>query len=93
MTDWVKKKLTREDIYYVQEEAVKACKEYGLGCVPVFDEKILLNADISAIKQLEEAIKSYEKKWQENFELSCICDMALRYLDIIEERKEKGADL
>lgn len=90
MTDWVKKKLSREDIYHVREEAVKACKEYGLGCIPVLDEQLIFNAEPNLMQQLKDQIDSYQKKWQENWELSCICDMALRYLDIIEERKENG---
>lgn len=55
-----------------------------------FEESRFFEADDFLLKQLREYIEDKEKLHIELSEMHIICEMALRYLDVIEERRKNN---
>ena len=56
-----------------------------------FDDKSferMLEADDGTITEIQKVIEKYQKKYTENMELYCICEMALRYLEKMHELED-----
>lgn len=90
--------LRREDI---KKEAAKAAEKirgnaistYLKEGLPHLDEKIVLEASNDIFEQVKQAVKVKQKSHQDQVEYYIICQMALRYLDLMEEkRKETTVD-
>ena len=81
--------LNKERIMDIQNEARKAAKKIIPDHeLPHFDSKVLSGLNNKCLEQIKESIQVYELKWRENAELIVICDMALAYLDTMEDAKE-----
>lgn len=85
----------RDAIYKVHDEHLDSAREFDprLG-VQSFDSQILYDAENDIVLKLRNEIEDYKKKFQEDAEISIICQMALQYVymmrpDIFGEPKVK----
>lgn len=95
MSEYKHIKINKEDILDIKSQAERACadycKELGVGG-NYWDQKRFtdaINNDPDLIRQLRMDIDTKRLKYMENFELTCICEMALLYLESITPAKEE----
>lgn len=95
MTEYTRLPLRKEDILNIKSQTEQACadycKELGVGG-NYWDQKLFtdaINNNPDLIRQLRTDIKLKRLKYIDNFELSCICKMALLYLESITPVKEE----
>lgn len=89
--------LRREDI---KKEAAKAAEKirgdapstYLKEGLPHFDEKRMLEASNDIFEQVKRAIKVKQISHQDQVEYYIICQMALRYMDLMEEKRKETVD-
>lgn len=92
--DWSKKLNDELFLKDIRDEAAKASeqfhKESGPYSIYEFDNDAINNMEIASndiIQKIRDEIDSYQKKCIENFELHCICEIAIRYIDILLAKK------
>lgn len=97
MTEYKHIELDKEKILDIKTQSEQAyiryCKEIGI--VPqffdaeIFGEKI---QELDILDAIRKDIENKRNKYLENFELSCICEMALLYLESVIAVKEEKDD-
>lgn len=95
MTEYTRLPLRKEHILNIKIQAEQACakyrKELGVGG-NYWDQKLFtdaINNEPDLIQQLRTDIELKRLKYIDDFELSCICEMALLYLESITPVKEE----
>lgn len=91
MAEYDRVTLSRADIESVRDEAFDAACRAGFNAFPKYDENRLFRNDVTTdmIDAIKEAVKKKEQQFHNNSELYIICEMALSYLDIVEQKKEE----
>lgn len=87
-------KIDKKKILHIREEAETAAREianeFGYG-MHTFDYAAIERAGVDDIhKLIDEIVKKKETIYAENFDLSCICEMALLYLEQVEKEKKES---
>lgn len=83
-----------KDIRFQAEKASKEFhKESGPYSGHIFDDgaiKRFEEADSDVLETIEDLVKKYQKTYMTNFEMYCICELAIHYIDDILRNRDIG---
>lgn len=81
----------------IRQQAEKASKEFLKESGPysgqIFDDSTIErfeNADPGVLETIKDLVKKYQQTYMTNFEMHCICELAIHYIDDVLRNRDIG---